>query len=127
MTSEICVMNQHALVLAADSAVTVSSWESGRKEERYFKGSNEIFQISNTEPIGAMIYDSADLQRIPWEIIVKTFRGHIGNTQFGTVAEYASEFFRFIEGSRGSRKVADGDIFHAATRGSSPPYCTPRD
>jgi hypothetical protein len=101
MTSEICVMNRHALVLAADSAATVSSWESGRKEERYFKGSNKIFQISNTEPIGAMIYDSADLQRIPWEIIVKTFRGHIGKTQFGTVAEYALEFFRFIEGSRG--------------------------
>ena len=101
MTSEICVMNRHALVLAADSAATVSSWENGRKEERYFKGSNKIFQISNTEPVGAMIYDSADLQRIPWEIIVKTFRRHLSDTKFPTVEGYALEFFRFIEGSRG--------------------------
>ncbi|CAN5298326.1 hypothetical protein BH11PSE4_BH11PSE4_15830 [soil metagenome] len=100
MTSEICVMNRHALVLAADSAATVSSWESGRKEERYFKGSNKIFQISSTEPIGAMIYDSADLQRVPWEIIVKTFRKHLGANHFSTTAEYAQEFFRFIESSR---------------------------
>src|SRR6266852_1139808 len=56
VTSEICVMNRHALVLAADSAATVSSWVGGRREERYFKGSNKIFQISNSEPIGAMIY-----------------------------------------------------------------------
>lgn len=100
MTSEICVMNRHALVLAADSAATVSNWTSGQKEERYFKGSNKIFQISNFDPVGAMIYDSADLQRIPWEIIVKTFRSELGNKTFGDVADYASEFFRFIENNR---------------------------
>ncbi|WP_441252532.1 hypothetical protein AB8A28_19730 [Tardiphaga sp. 71_E8_N1_1] len=100
MTSEICVMNRHALVLAADSAATVSSWENGRKEERYFKGSNKIFQISSTEPVGAMIYDSADLQRVPWEIIVKTFRKNLGASQFSTVGEYALNFFRFIESNR---------------------------
>lgn len=100
MTSEICVMNRHALVLAADSAATVSSWENGRKEERYFKGSNKIFQISSTEPVGAIIYNSADLQRVPWEIIVKTFRKNLGASQFSTVGEYALNFFRFIESNR---------------------------
>jgi hypothetical protein len=100
MTSEICVMNRHALVLAADSAATVSNWEGGRKEERYFKGSNKIFQISNSEPIGIMIYDSADLQRIPWEIIVKTFRSHLGIRSFPNVSAYAAEFFQFIEHNR---------------------------
>jgi hypothetical protein len=94
-------MNRHALVLAADSAATVSNWEGGRKEERYFKGSNKIFQISNSEPIGAMIYDSADLQRILWEIIVKTFRDQLGKKAFSNVAAYAEEFFKFIESNRG--------------------------
>jgi hypothetical protein len=94
-------MNRHSLVLAADSAATVSRWESGQKEERYFKGSNKIFQISDTEPVGVMIYDSADLQRVPWEIIVKTFRKSLGARSFKTLAEYANEFFSFIELHRG--------------------------
>jgi hypothetical protein len=94
-------MNRHSLVLAADSAATVSRWENGRKEERYFKGSNKIFQISNSEPVGIMIYDSADLQRIPWEIIVKTFRSQLGTKSFPTLAEYGKEFFSFIEAHRG--------------------------
>jgi hypothetical protein len=101
VTSEICVMNRHALVLAADSAATVSWWENGRTEERYFKGSNKIFQISNSEPVGIMIYDSADLQRVPWEIIVKTFRSHLGTKSFSSLAEYGKEFFSFIENHRG--------------------------
>lgn len=100
MTSEICVMNRRSLVLAADSAVTVSRWEGGQKEERYFKGANKIFQLSETEPIGIMIYDSADLHRVPWEIIVKTFRKHFGKTAFPTVKEYALEFFKFVENHR---------------------------
>lgn len=94
-------MNRHSLVLASDSAATVTRWENGKNEERYFKGSNKIFQISNSEPIGVMIYDSADLQRIPWEIIVKTFRSQLGSTSFRTVREYGLQFLSFIEGHRG--------------------------
>jgi len=88
-------MNRRSLVLAADSAATVSRWERGRKEERYFKGSNKIFQLTNNEPIGIMIYDSADLHRVPWEIIVKTFRSTFGARSFTTVEEYGQEFFKF--------------------------------
>ncbi|MGJ5008413.1 hypothetical protein ACQR05_11620 [Bradyrhizobium oligotrophicum] len=101
MTSEICVMNRHSLVLAADSAATVSRWENGKKEERYFKGSNKIFQLSDAEPVGIMIYDSADLQRIPWEIVVKSFRAQLGATSFATIREYGLRFFGFIEAHRG--------------------------
>lgn len=100
MTSEICVMNRRSLVLAADSAVTVSRWEGGQKEERYFKGANKIFQLSESEPIGIMIYDSADLHRVPWEIIVKSFRKHFGKKAFSTVKEYALEFFDFVQNHR---------------------------
>lgn len=102
-------MNRRSLVLAADSAATVSRWERGRKEERYFKGSNKIFQLSNDEPIGIMIYDSADLHRIPWEIIVKSFREALGSRSFTTVEEYGLEFFKFIEGHRGFFPMPDLD------------------
>ena len=43
MTCEVAIMNRRALVLAADSAGTVTTWVNGNREERYFKGENKIF------------------------------------------------------------------------------------
>ena len=60
MTAEVCIMNRLAVVLAADSAATVSQWTGSKYEERYFKGSNKIFQLSDHQPVGLMIFDSAD-------------------------------------------------------------------
>jgi len=101
MTSEICIMNRRALVLAADSAVTVTRWESGQRQERYFKGSNKVFELSVANPVGIMIFDSADLNRVPWEIIVKAYRAEKGRESCGTIADYASSFFDFIRSSQG--------------------------
>src|SRR5262249_45112835 len=55
MTCEICVINRHAAVLAADSASTVSRWVDDKLETRYFKGANKIFQLSHHQPVGVMI------------------------------------------------------------------------
>ncbi|MDW9473619.1 hypothetical protein FB005_10920 [Sinorhizobium medicae] len=96
MTSEICMMNRLAVVLAADSATTVSHWNGGQREERYFKGANKIFQLSEMEPVGLMIFDSADLLRVPWEVAIKSFRKRLGKKSFNTVDEYAKEFFAFL-------------------------------
>jgi hypothetical protein len=60
VTAEVCIMNRLAVVLAADSAATVSQWTGSKYEERYFKGSNKIFQLSDHQPVGLMIFDSAD-------------------------------------------------------------------
>jgi hypothetical protein len=67
-------MNMNALVLAADSAATVAEWVGGKFERRYFKGTNKIFQLSNHQPVGAMIYGDADLEGMPWELLIKNFR-----------------------------------------------------
>ncbi|MCA6109648.1 hypothetical protein [Bradyrhizobium cenepequi] len=99
MTAEVCIMNRLAVVLAADSAATVSQWTGDKYEERYFKGSNKIFQLSDHQPVGIMIFDSADIMRVPWEIVVKTFRTELGKKSFNTVKEYALEFFAFLEGA----------------------------
>ncbi|WP_085034090.1 hypothetical protein [Ensifer aridi] len=90
------MMNRLAVVLAADSATTVSHWNGGQREERYFKGANKIFQLSDMEPVGLMIFDSADLLRVPWELAIKSFRKQLGNKSFNTVDEYAKEFFGFL-------------------------------
>ncbi|MDX0426876.1 hypothetical protein BMJ21_22855 [Sinorhizobium medicae] len=90
------MMNRLAVVLAADSATTVSHWNGGQREERYFKGANKIFQLSEMEPVGLMIFDSADLLRVPWEVAIKSFRKRLGKKSFNTVDEYAKEFFAFL-------------------------------
>jgi len=99
MTAEVCLMNRLAIVLAADSATTVTHWTERGSEERYFKGANKIFQLSDHHPVGLMIFDSADILRVPWEIVVKAFRHELGKKSFNTLAEYATEFFSFLEKS----------------------------
>lgn len=96
MTAEICMMNRLAVVLAADSATTVSRWVNGEREERYFKGANKVFQLSDMQPVGLMIFDSADILNVPWEVIVKSFRSSIKGKCFNTVDEYARELFAFL-------------------------------
>ncbi|MBB4092596.1 hypothetical protein HGG72_09155 [Ochrobactrum pecoris] len=96
MTSEVCMMNRLAVVLAADSATTVSRWVDGNREERYFKGANKIFQLSNKHPVGVMIFDSADILNVPWETIIKSFRSEAAGKSFNTVEDYAKELFNYL-------------------------------
>jgi hypothetical protein len=46
-----------------------------------------------------MIFDSADILRVPWEIVVKTFRADLAKKSFNTIKDYAAEFFAFLERS----------------------------
>ncbi len=96
MTAEICMMNRLAVVLAADSATTVSRWMDGKKEERYFKGANKVFQLSTMHPVGLMIFDSADVLSVPWEVIIKSFRAFLEKKSFNTVEDYAKELLAYL-------------------------------
>jgi hypothetical protein len=99
MTSEICLMNRYAAVLAADSATTSSHWDpvERRATPRYFKGANKIFQLSSFQPVGVMIYDTAALHGVPWEIIIKDFRAHLKDRVYDRIADYAAAFFEFVK------------------------------
>lgn len=96
MTSEVCLMNRRAALLAADSAVSVTHWNDGDAKEHYFKGANKIFQVSAHHPVGMMIFDSADIARVPWEIVAKDFRSHLSNKSFNSLEGYANEFFEWL-------------------------------
>ncbi|MFM9972658.1 MAG: hypothetical protein ACKVQK_30130 [Burkholderiales bacterium] len=96
MTCEIAIMNQNAVALAADSAMTVRRWVNGERQTRYFKGSNKIFQISNYHPVGLMVFGSANVQQIAWELIVKEFRAHLKSTSFQSLNGYAEALFDYI-------------------------------
>lgn len=97
MTAEIAIMNRHAVVLAADSATTVTTWIDGKQERRYFKGANKLFELSRSEPIGLMIYGSASIQGVPWELAVKSFREHLGTETHDSLTAYSEHFFDFVE------------------------------
>jgi hypothetical protein len=103
VTAEVALFNRSAVALAADSATTVTYWDQGRQVERFFKGANKIFHISEREPIGLMIYDAASMQGLPWETIAKAYRESSIGRVHNALEEYAKDFFDYI--------VTDGHLF----------------
>jgi hypothetical protein len=89
-------MNRLGVVLAADSATTVRYWNGNEEEVRYFKGANKIFQLSDFQPVGIMIYYSVDALHVPWEVIIKEFRRDLGTKSFNSISGYADEFVSFV-------------------------------
>ena len=92
MTAEIAVMNKEAIALAADSAVTLSE-EMGQK---IFTSGNKIFALSKYRPVGIMIYGNANFMGVPWETIIKIYRGKLGKKKFDALKEYADDFIDFL-------------------------------
>lgn len=89
MTCEVLVMNRLGLVLAADSAITFTSKDDAGVKTSFSAGANKIFQLSNHEPVGIMIFNNAGLQNIPWEIVIKNFRTHLDGNGYSSMQEYA--------------------------------------
>ena len=71
MTAEIAILNSSGIALAADSAITISS-------DKVYNNTNKLFTLSKYQPVGVMIYGSANLIDIPWEIIIKGISFAIG-------------------------------------------------
>ncbi len=67
MTAEVLVMNKQGVALAADSAVTVG----GRK---VYNSANKIFRLSKKSSIGILVYANSEINGIPLEILIKSFR-----------------------------------------------------
>lgn len=89
MTAEIAILNNSGIALAADSAVTIG-------EQKVYNSANKLFTLSKYHPVGIMVYDSADLMGVPWEIIIKEFRAELGNSSYDTLDEYAQHFWKFL-------------------------------
>lgn len=101
MTCEVAVANRMAVALAADSAVTFTGQaEDGSRRVAYASGANKIFQLSNSAPVGVMIFNNAELQEIPWELIIKTFRTHLAADQKDHLQDYVPALSEYIQGNR---------------------------
>jgi len=93
MTAEIAIMNKEAVALAADSAVT-SALPVGQK---IFTSADKIFALSDYKPVGIMFYNRATFMGIPWDTLIKTFRGKLPKQGYDKLDDYVSAFIEFLE------------------------------
>ena len=96
MTAEIAVMNQEAVALAADSAVTIVDGEN-EEVTKIFTSANKLFALSQYHPVGIMIYGNTRLGEVPWETVIKLYRDHLGTEGRETIEDYTLDFIRFID------------------------------
>lgn len=91
MTAEIAILNKTAVALAADSAVTISA---GRKEEKIFDSADKLFELSNHNPIGIMIYNGMSFMEAPLPSLIRQFRTICPRVH--NVEDAANKFLLFL-------------------------------
>lgn len=91
MSAGICIMNKHAIAMAADSAVTIG------QHATIHNSANKLFALSRCEPVGVIVYANASFMQIPIEIIIKQYKAFLGNKAFESLEEYVSDFIDYIE------------------------------
>jgi hypothetical protein len=89
MTAEVAVLNEKAVALATDSAVTSGSG-------KIYTSANKLFTLSKVHPVGIMIYNDANFMGIPLETVIKVFREELGDKSYDTLSEYADAFTSFL-------------------------------
>ncbi|MFG6429890.1 hypothetical protein [Roseateles sp. LYH14W] len=62
----------------------------------YASGANKIFQLAGDAPVAVMINNSSSLGGVPWELIIKVYRGKLGKGTFPTLQGYWDNFLTFL-------------------------------
>jgi hypothetical protein len=93
MTCEVAVMNKRGIALAADSAVTIG------QGDKIYHHAEKLFSLRSDAPVGIMIYGSAEIMAMPWELVINSYARQLGERRFDRLDQYAQEFLRFVESS----------------------------
>lgn len=93
MTSEIAVMNQRAIALAADSAVTLIG--GGKVIVR--NDQKKLFNLADGLPVGVMFFGVADLMGHPWEVLLEHYRKALKPAAQPQVRDYAAQFTAMLD------------------------------
>ncbi|MGH1564558.1 hypothetical protein [Mumia sp. DW29H23] len=97
MTTEVAILNKSAVALAADSAVTIATRTGdSHRVTKIYAEANKLFELVKGQPVGVMIYNSADIAGIPWETLIKVYRHRNPAAEFPTLEEYADHFIAFV-------------------------------
>ena len=92
MTALVSILNKRAAVIAADSAVTISNGDN----RKIINTATKIFRLSSKNPVGVMIYSSAEFMGIPWDVLFKLYRDKNTGKSFDTLKEYVDDFINFL-------------------------------
>ena len=92
MTAIVGILNKQAVAVAADSAVTVGGGV------KIYNTANKIFNLAKGCPVGIAIYGNAALNGcVPWEVVIKMYRKHVGNNKFPMLSDYVKDFFDYVK------------------------------
>ena len=92
MTALVSILNKRAAVIAADSAVTITNGSNSK----IINTATKIFRLSSKNPVGVMIYSSAEFMGIPWDVLFKLYRDKNTEKSFDTLKEYVDDFINFL-------------------------------
>jgi hypothetical protein len=93
MTAEIVIMNKEAVVLAADSAVTLQR----AYLTKVSVSADKIFQMSMSSPVGIMLYGNASFMGLPWETVIKSYRANRAGKKFNSINQYGKDFIEYLK------------------------------
>ncbi|MBV9331083.1 MAG: hypothetical protein JOZ55_05980 [Alphaproteobacteria bacterium] len=93
MTAEVAVMNQRAVALAADSAITLVSGPSTIVRNSQKK----LFQLDEKLPLGIMFFGLADLLGHPWETLIVNYRETLRPGELPSVRDHARHFLGMLD------------------------------
>jgi hypothetical protein len=96
MTSEVLILNKHAAVLAADSAVTTTPATDG-EHPRYSKTANKLFDLCADGNVAVMIFGGAQIDLVPWELAIKLFRRSAGAVALQSFSEHIDQLLAFLK------------------------------
>ncbi|MBS0471856.1 MAG: hypothetical protein JSR60_12340 [Proteobacteria bacterium] len=93
MTSEIAVMNQRAVALAADSAVTLIDGGTVvvRNDQR------KLYNLMGGLPVGVMFFGVADMMGHPWEHLIEHYQKTQKAGAKPHVRDYAASFVGMLD------------------------------
>jgi hypothetical protein len=89
MTAEIGLLNKSAVVLAADSAVTIGHGN------RVYNNANKLYELKYCNHIGIMVYNNANIMGIPVETIIKLYSKEL-KSPLRYLKDYIDDFIRFV-------------------------------
>jgi hypothetical protein len=94
MTSEIAVMNQRAIALAADSAVTLIA--GGQVVVR--NDQRKLYNLIEGKPVGLMFFGVADIMGHPWDHLIEHYQKKVRPKSAAHLRDYAAGFTSMMDG-----------------------------
>jgi len=90
MSAEIGILNKTGVVLAADSAATVTHKQIVKNH------ATKIYSVSPKLPLGIMVFNVGSWMGIPFEIIIPSYKTFLGERDFEKTEDYVNDFIKFL-------------------------------